>query len=347
MVGRRKKNAAESGNRKDDSATTMVIDAGARYGIHPTWQRFDAPLRYFGFEPDEDEVKRLRQQLQPVGFELVQMGLAKKEGEQNLYITKHRGCCSFLRVNPDSEWFRRYRPGEGDIERITRVKTCSVDGFAAARGIRVDFLKVDTEGTELEVLEGAEKQISNVLALRVSVNFQRAYNKQATFAEIHNYLLCKKFFLVNLDYFGRGVPYYGLFRNPDPLSLDAERYGVLIGTDGVWLKEYNSIRQRHRQSREAFAHAILKYAYFCILNHAADVGLDALTRFVTECPDGFNEKITTSHLYLGLRRTCAKLLGRWRVYPNAEWDLACTTFKRIFGLNLESGNKYWELIQSL
>jgi hypothetical protein len=39
---------------------TVVADIGARYGIHPSWNGFDAPLRYVAFEPDTEEAERLR-----------------------------------------------------------------------------------------------------------------------------------------------------------------------------------------------------------------------------------------------------------------------------------------------
>jgi FkbM family methyltransferase len=305
-------------------------------------------LRYFAFEPDKREAERLRQQSQHSGFEVIDWGLAKENGERDLHITKHRGCCSLLEVDPESEWFKRYRPGEGEVESIVRIKTCSVDGFAKTKGLQIDFLKVDTEGTELEVLEGSEEQLlSNVLGVRTGVNFQQVYKNQPLFPEVHNYLAAKHFFLLNLDYFGRGVPRYGLFRNPDPLSLDNERYGVLVGTDGVWLKEYDWVCEQCNQNTGALAYATLKYAYFCLLNHAADVGLDTLMTFVTELKGTFSTEVASSQLFLALRRTYATFLGRWRAYPDTQWELARSTFKTLFSLELEGGNKYWEFIQSL
>lgn len=331
-----------------DISTTTVIDAGARYGMHPTWREFSGSLRYFAFEPDKQEAERLRQQPQHPGFEVIDWGLTREEGERDLHITKHRGCCSFLKVDQESEWFTRYRPGEGDLESIVQVKTCSVDGFAKARRVQVDFLKVDTEGTELEVLEGAQDQLcSSVMGVRVNVNFQPVYKNQPLFQDIHTYLTTRDFFLLNIDYFGRGLPHYGLFRNPDPLSLDNERYGVLIGTDGVWVKKYSWIFQRYGQEPEELSYVILKYAYFLFLNHAPDVGLDTLVRFITDRRGAFGQKVAASQLYLALRKAYAAFLGRWRVYPDAQWELARSTFKTIFGLEMEGGNKYWELIQSL
>lgn len=336
------------GPKIKDMATTVVIDAGARYGMHPTWQKFGGPIRYFAFEPDKLEVDRLRQKSHPIGFEIIGCGLAKERGKRDLHITKHRGYSSFLEVDPESEWFARYRPGEGEVESILRVDTCSIDGFAEERKLAVDFLKVDTEGTELEVLEGAEGQLStNIMGVRINVNFQAGYKDQALFTDIHTFLAKSEFILLNIDYFGRGLPCYGLFRNPDPLSLDNERYGILFATDGVWLKRYSWLVRQYHQNSDAFAYRTLKYAYFCFLNHAADVGLNTLVRFVKEQGGVFSSEVMNSKLYLSLRKVYAGFLGRWRVYPDDQWELARSSFKTIFGLDLAAGNKYWELIQSL
>lgn len=331
-----------------ERATTTVVDAGARYGMHPSWRGFAGALRYFAFEPDEREAERLRTQVQQPGFEVVGFALAKATGERELYVTKHRGYSSFLRADLESEWFGRYRPGEGVVEGVVRVQTSSVDEFASVRRLHVDFMKVDTEGTELEVLEGASGQLeASVLGVRVNVNFQTCYLGQALFPETHTYLTARGFFLLNLDYFGRGVPRNSLFRNPDPLLPDSGRYGTLIGTDGVWLRRYEDVCARWRGDREGLGYASLKYVYFCMLNHAPDVGIDVLHRFVTEESGSFDERAQASQLYRGLRRVCAEFLGRWRAYPDAQWDVARGMFKAIFGLELPSGGQYWELLQSL
>jgi len=330
-----------------DLATTVVIDAGGRYGMHPSWQAFGGDLHYFAFEPDAAEAERLQGQSRE-GFEVVPRALGRRPEERDLRLTRHRGCSSFLEVDPESDWFGRYRPGEGQLETTVRVAVESVDGFAAARGLRADFLKVDTEGTELDVLEGAERQLADhVMAVRVNVNFQPAYKGQALFCDVHGYLEARGFFLLNLDYFGRGIPCYGLVRNPDPLSPDAERYGVLVATDGVWIKRHRQVRESCGGDAATEAYWTMKYAYFCLLNHAPDLAFETLTRFVGERPGAFGVDIAESGLYRALRRACATFLGRWRVYPDAQWDLARSTFRQVFELELEAGSKYWELIQRL
>ena len=43
-----------------DQLTTYVLDAGGRYGIHPTWKKYNAKMSYFIFEADKVEADRLK-----------------------------------------------------------------------------------------------------------------------------------------------------------------------------------------------------------------------------------------------------------------------------------------------
>jgi len=42
------------------NVNTIVIDAGGRFGVHPSWKKFDGELSYHMFEPDDIEADRLK-----------------------------------------------------------------------------------------------------------------------------------------------------------------------------------------------------------------------------------------------------------------------------------------------
>ena len=331
-----------------NNAATTVVDAGGRYGMHPTWSNFQGELCYYSFEPDGEEAERLRQAKPSSNYHVIETALSNVPGQRRLNITRHRGYCSFLEPDLESDWFKYYRPGEGEIESTCAVNTTTIDDFSRSRNINIDFLKLDTEGSEYDILLGAEQQISHsILGIRAEVSFQRMYKDQPVFPEMQNYLVKQGFFLVNLAYVGRGVPRSQLVGNPDVLSIDCDKYGILVSSDAVWLLRYDQVVERCKSS-EDLAVSILKYAYFCMLNSAPDVAIDALMRFAGEGECEFTSSVRDTTLYRALRVVCIRYLGQWRMNPTDQrWGLARTVSKQVFGLDLEPGHKYWELLQRL
>lgn len=99
-----------------------------------------------------------------------------------------------------------------------------------------DFLSLDTQGSEYEILLSSKKLLQkNLLAISCEVNFSELYSNTKLFSEIHKLLLANNFILVDLRTFnigcnripskfrGRGIPLQGealYFKKPNILKLD-------------------------------------------------------------------------------------------------------------------------------
>ena len=78
-----KSNAGRRIDMREAIGVTTVADVGARYGIHPSWNGYDAPLRYIAFEPDPEEAGRLRGAYESTPFftyEVLETALDKQNG---------------------------------------------------------------------------------------------------------------------------------------------------------------------------------------------------------------------------------------------------------------------------
>ncbi len=327
---------------------TTVIDVGARYGMHPSWNGFRSPIKYVAFEPDAEEAERLRQTNKNGAFEVIEAAIMDQAGEFDFNLLVHRGMSSFLKPDLSSEAFKDLKPGLGEIEKVIKIKTQTLDHFNDAEGWAADFLKVDTEGTEHEVIISGEKTIdSGVLGIRSSVNFNPAFHDQTLFSATHDYLLKRGFMLLNLDYFGFGYPKLGLFKKPDPSMPEPGRYGVLSSCDAVWIRREDSLSRLPRcADRREHEAAILKLAYFCLLNHAPDVGVDMLHGFCRKA-GGWQEETRNSVLYKALRLEVLQYLGKWRTVPDETWEKARSIFKIIFGSDLHGGSEYYPQLQRM
>jgi FkbM family methyltransferase len=321
--------------------TTIVADIGARYGMHPSWNGFDAPLRYIAFEPDAEEANRLRgiyQNSETFRYEVLETALDKQRGQRDFHLLKHRGLSSCLKPDLASECFRHLKPGQAEIEKIIKIQTECGDDVFAGLGVVPDFLKVDTEGTEQDVIEGfAETLAKGVIGIRSSCNFQPCFIGQRLFSDSHDYLMKQGFILLNLDYKGFGYPRLGLFRKPDPIENEDHRYGILVAADAVWIRQPESIPAMF--SGPAATIATLKLSAFCFFNNAPDLAIDLLVQ--SGKAGHLTSQIQTGRLYKMLRLKCARFLGRYRTVPDEQWERAAGIFHSIFAETLSGGSEFY------
>ena len=180
----------------------VYVDIGARWGIAEPWISFDDFLTVIAFEPDSVECEKLNARAQEGQKQIryFPIGLSDKRGEATLYLTKSPGCSSMLKPNKklliDFPHVERF-----EIEKEIKLHTETLDSFLDKNSIEnIDFVKIDTQGTELNILQGSEKALSgDVLAIEVEVEFSQLYEGQPLFAEVDNYLRNKGFSLFDLN----------------------------------------------------------------------------------------------------------------------------------------------------
>jgi FkbM family methyltransferase len=189
----------------------VVIDAGCRWGFAQAWERLGSHGTIIGFDPDEAECARLRESYRSnPQVRVVAQGLGAAEGDAVLHITEDPGGCSLLPSVPDVV---QRHPGlaGGRVTGTSQVSVVTLDGWLAGEGIeRVDVLKIDTQGSELAILQGARRALTSVRAIEVEVEFNALYVGVPLFAEIDRFLREQGFLLWRLrdlaHYAQRGAP---------------------------------------------------------------------------------------------------------------------------------------------
>jgi len=320
---------------------TVVSDVGARYGIQPSWNGYDAPLRYIAFEPDPEEAERLRQVYTNTDlfqYEVMEKALDKEAGPRDFYLLKHRGLSSCLKPDLTSECFRHLKPGQAEIEKVLQIDMETSDAVFEELGVVPDFIKIDTEGTEQDVMEGCERLVAEgVLGVRLSCNFQPCFIGQRLFSTSHDWLLERDFVLLNLDYHGYGYPRLGLFRKPDPIEPENDRYGILVAADAVWVRKTETIDQLFSGDEATIAK--LKLSAFCFFNSAPDLAIDILRE--TAEAGLMTDAVKATRLFKMLRLRSARFLGRYRTVPDEQWERARGIFAGIFGETLGGGSDFY------
>jgi FkbM family methyltransferase len=185
-----------------NSCPFHVIDAGAQGGFEARWNAYGNQIELIGFEADADECKRLnaRRSVRGRKESFYPMALYRNKGTKTLYLTKNGVASSFLPTNLN--FVSRFPHAEpGTVVGSVEVQTTDLDSFVKESGLSyVDFIKVDVEGAELAVLEGARRLLSeSILGLSIEIFFQPYRVGQPTFAEIDGYLKQFNFSLFNLE----------------------------------------------------------------------------------------------------------------------------------------------------
>lgn len=316
-----------------NGATTSVIDAGGRYGLHPTWKPFRGELRYVLFEPDLAEADRLRKKYAARANEISveATALAAAPGTLRIDFFRNRAMSSSAVRNPVSALFTGERLAEVEIVESVDAPAETIDAYCARTGFAVDFLKLDTEGTEYEILSGAQAALAgSVLGVRAEVSFERIFEGKALFGDLHEHLLDRGFYLLNLDYDGRGE-YQNEFARID------RRYGVLQGCDAVWMLRRSNlfVAGAHQAAR------VLKYAVFCLHNHAPDVGIDVLLEARREHDVNF-ASLEGSRLY----RHASVMLHRHfydlKWVPGQSLKRNASVYEEIMGHPMKTMNDYMQ-----
>ena len=171
------------------------VDIGARGGIHPLVQPLAEVTGVLGFEPDRAECQRLREEVMKgapwATCEIEPVALADKIGNSLLYLlaaeTNHS-----LRP-PNQGFIERYNMVKFEKTGSTRVETTTLDDVLFSRRAHEpfwgEFLKLDTQGTEFEILTGAKRTLTErTSALIIEVEFCQIYKEQKLFSEVEMFL---------------------------------------------------------------------------------------------------------------------------------------------------------------
>ena len=189
-------------------APLVVVDVGARGGIESFWKVFGGDVRIVGFEPDAQECERLRASA-PANTIYLPLALGAKPGKQMLHVARFSAASSFY--PNDDAWCRRFDVGDSlTVESRVEVSTTTLREALAGR--QVDFLKLDVEGAELDVLHGAD--LGGVLGLVAEVRFTHRMSHCPTFADLDQFCRAQGFDLYDLDlyrYSRAALPYPYLY----------------------------------------------------------------------------------------------------------------------------------------
>jgi len=165
----------------------LVVDIGANVGQFALVARHRWPgARIVSFEPLPQAAQRLRAVFAGDGrFECRSVALTDHAGTEAFHVTGHDDSSSLLPVAT-----RQVEEFATDGVAVLQVTTARLDDVLPAAELPAGpiLVKIDTQGTELDVLRGGTELLARAAHLIVEVSFVELYQGQADAGDVTRFL---------------------------------------------------------------------------------------------------------------------------------------------------------------
>ncbi len=230
-----------------------LLDIGAADGANNKWNIINNNINIILVEPHKQSAKKLKSN----GFNVIESVLhSENDKEIKFYNTKKPLCSSFYKPNLDHL---------GKFSDIDRFNIVSEDIFVSKcldteikNFEQPNFIKIDTEGSELDILKGSNKTLLNTFGLEVECSFHQLREKQPLFEDVRKYL-------ENLDFVF--IDFVSMIRwEKDSYSFT----GQPQITDALFLKNEEMIISKFKK-KEISLDELINYLVILIVYERVDI----------------------------------------------------------------------------
>lgn len=231
-----------------------VVDIGASGGLS---EPFASRGHCHGilFEPDERAAESLYT-VSPseVGhtYTILTTALGPEKGPLTFYLARDQECSGCLK--PNVELLNRFPdPGRFETIKTISLEGDTLDNQLGAKGLEPDFLKLDVQGFESNILDGATTCLASAVGLIIEVEFVPLYSGQRLFSQVHEQMMNAGFELFDLQrsFWKRGI---------DGKSVNTR--GQLVFANALYLRPPDQLRAHFRDRKSKIAAAALIYHAF-------------------------------------------------------------------------------------
>jgi len=244
-------------------------------------QTFSRDIVNVLYEADEKCALEMIAQNTNENFHVLPYCLGLEDRAGKLHITNNPYASSNLRPNPEYDTYycevalageidgismqdTRYDAVYGNENKVVEVRDVMIhaldtlvrDGKVAGN-LMPDFLSLDTQGSELDILRGAQTTLhDHCVALATEIEFHPMYEGQALFSGIFDFALSHGFYFVGFTYLQE--------ISPKRMPIGARAKGFLAFGDALFLRRIDSVNSIAGSSDEQ--HLMLLKLAFVALN---------------------------------------------------------------------------------
>lgn len=182
----------------------IVIEAGAYDGSDSIYMAYYWKQgKIYSFEPVPELYAKVIANTKNIqNICAYQIALSDKQGETDFFVSSDitqpdipTGSSSLLPPTKNLDVVPNMV-----FKKKIRVQTMTIDQWAEKNNVNhVDFIWLDTQGSEFLILKGSPKILKTVKAILLEVEFIEAYKGQALFGDIKEWLESEGFILAGLN----------------------------------------------------------------------------------------------------------------------------------------------------
>jgi FkbM family methyltransferase len=243
--------------------------------------RFSRDIVNILYEADEKCALEMIAQNTNENFHVLPYCLGLEDRAGKLHVTNNPYASSNLKPNPEYDSYycevklageidgvpmqdTRYDAVYGNENKVVEVRNVMIrsldtlvrDGKVPGN-LMPDFLSLDTQGSELDILRGADATLrDHCIALATEIEFHPMYEGQALFSGIFDFALRQGFYFAGFTYLQE--------ISPKRMPVGARAKGFLAFGDALFLRRIDSVKAIARSPNEQ--HLMLLKLAFVALN---------------------------------------------------------------------------------
>ncbi len=318
-----------------------VHHIGGRSGSRafPVLRRFEEDIINVLYDADPDCLAQIQERNQNLGSELhvlpYCLGDACKQALFNINYDPYTS--SLYDPNPDyNSFYSTQRDHDYIFSEATRVmekrrvETVSIDYIFQSKNVPMpppDFLSIDTQGSEYDILLGAKETLeSSVVALVIEVEFHPIYRGQRLFGDLVKLLSEQGFDFVRFLHTGELSPFRA------PIGLRGE--GFHIWAEALFFRRIDNMDRIGDELRRYVM--LRKLAFIAIIFNQFEYGLQCLSRCrALGIQDSIVEELEDLSYCKFLRDLETKMKGMPVVFPETfaskyTFEASKARFERCF-----------------
>ena len=279
--------------------TTHHVGGRAGTRTFPSMKYFEKDLVNVLYEADESSISGIKKETHYLPSKTIILPdcLSGSAGKRKFYIYNNRYFSSLYPLKPEQTGAYSFDSQFGwdtDPKALSIVETLTLDTVTLDEVVKreksenipsPDFLSLDTQGSELEILKGGEFAIRNtVVAIATEVSFTQIYQGQPLFGEITDYLNEIGFHLASLEIFNTESS-----SHRSPVGLRGK--GFIQSGEALFLRKLSNYDTINEKITSQLKQAFISFCFgfydetFSILN---DLSFEAIEEIVSSDPDKVN-----------------------------------------------------------